>query len=94
MVIYIVYQKYYSDFETGSDDAVYIECGYKNKRKAIKKAKELVNQAKSNNLYIDECIRNKKNPFKNNNWIDLYKEQEEQEERVSSIVMEEIKLIA
>ena len=94
MIIYIVYQKFYADFENGLDDEVYIECGYKNKRKAVKKAKELMNHAKSNHLYIDEDIRNKRNPFKNNNWVDLYKEENEQEERVSSIVMEEIKLVA
>ena len=38
MVIYIVYQKFYADFENGEDDALFIECGYKNKRKAVKKA--------------------------------------------------------
>ena len=43
MVIYIVYQKFYADFENGEDDALFIECGYKNKRKAVKKAKELMN---------------------------------------------------
>ena len=94
MVIYILYQKFYADFENGEDDAVFIECWYKNKRKAIKKAKELVNQARSSHLYLDECISNKRNPFKNNNWVDLYKEQEEQENKVSSVIMEEIKLIA
>ena len=61
---------------------------------AVKKAKELMNQAKSSHLYIDEDIRNKRNQFKNNNWVDLYKEETEQEERIGSIVMEEIKLIA
>ena len=60
MVIYIVYQKFYADFENGEDDALFIECGYKNKRKAVKKAKELMNQAKSSHLYIDEDIRNKR----------------------------------
>lgn len=93
MIIYIVYQKFYADFENSLDDEVYIECGYKNKRKAIKKAKELINQAKSEYLYIDEDISNKRNPFKNNNWVDLYKEENEQETRVSSIIMEEIKLV-
>ncbi len=94
MVIYLVYQKFYADFENGEDDEVFIECGYKNKRRAVKKAKELMSVAISNHLYIDEDIRNKRNPFKNNNWVDLYKQEIEQEERVSSIVMEEIKLIA
>lgn len=41
-----------------------------------------MNQAKSSHLYIDEDIRNKRNPFKNNNWVDLYKEETEQEERI------------
>lgn len=94
MIIYIVYQKYYADFENGEDDAIYIENGYKNKGKAVKKAKELVNIAKSNHLYVDEDIKNKRNPFKNNNWVDLYKQETDQEERVSSVVMEEIKLVA
>ena len=40
-----------------------------------------MNQAKSSHLYIDEDIRNKRNPFKNNNWVDLYKEETEQEEK-------------
>lgn len=92
MVIYIIYQKYYADFENGEDDAVFIECGYKNRRKAVRKAKELVNKAKSN-FYIDNSIKNKKNPFRNTNCVDLYKD-EEQENKVSSVVMEEIKLIA
>ena len=94
MVIYLVYQKFYADFENGEDDEVFIECGYKNKRRAVKKAKELMSKAILSHLYIDEDIRNKRNPFKNNNWVDLYKEEIEQEERVSSIIMEEIKLVA
>ena len=93
MVIYIIYQKFYADFETGEDEAVFIECGYKNRRKAIRKAKELVNKAKTN-FYIDNSIKNKKNPFKTTNCVDLYKEKEEQENKVSSVVMEEIKLVA
>ena len=93
MIIYVIYQKFYADFENGEDDAVFIECGYKNRRKAIRKAKELLNKAKSN-FYIDNDIKNKKNPFKNTNCVDLYKEEEEQENRVSSIVMEKIKLVA
>lgn len=94
MIIYLVYQKFYADFENGEDDVVCIENGYKNKRKAVKKAKEMLNQAKSNYLYIDEDIRNKRNPFKNNNWVDLYKKETDQEERVSSIIIEETKLVA
>lgn len=94
MIIYVVYEQFYADFENGEDDIVFIECGYKNRRKAIKKAKELMNQAKSNHLYIDEDITNKRNPFKKNNLVDFYKEEVDQEQKVSSIVIEETKLIA
>ena len=94
MIIYIVYEKFYADFENGEDDAVFIECGYKNKGKATRKAKELMEQAKANHFYIDENIKNKRNPFKKNKLVDFYKEKNDQEKKVSSIVIEEIKLIA
>ena len=93
MVIYLVYQQFYTDFENGEDDVVFIEKAYKNKRKAVKKAKELVNQKKKD-FYIDNYFKDKKNPFKNNNCVDFYKEKEEQGFRTSSIVLEEIKLVA
>lgn len=94
MIIYVVYEKFYSDFENGEDDKVYIECGCKNKKKAIKKAKALMNVAKQNHLYIDENIINKRNPFKKNNLVDFYKEENDQEQKVSSIVIESTKLVA
>ena len=80
MVIYVVYEKYYSDFDNGEDDAVFIECSYKNKKKAIRKARALMNEAKSNHLYIDENIINKRNPFKRNNLVDFYKEKTNKEQ--------------
>ena len=94
MVIYVVYEKFYSDFENGEDDKVFIESGFKNKKKAIKKAKALMNIAKQNHLYIDENIINKRNPFKRNNLVDFYKEEIDQEQKVSSIVIESTKLVA
>ena len=94
MVIYVVYEKFYSDFENGEDDDIYIQCSFKNKRKAIKMAKALMNNAKSNNLYLDETIINKKNPFKKNNVVDFYKEKKDQEQKVSSIGIEATKLVA
>ncbi len=93
MVIYIIYQKFYADFETGEEDKTYIECGYKNKGRATKKAKELLSKAQKY-FYIDNYVKNKRNPFKNTNCVDLYKEKEEQENKVTSIVIEEIKLVA
>lgn len=94
MKIYLVYEKEYADFENGLDDEVYIEAAYKSKRRAIRKAKELLRKAKDKNLYVDEIITNKRNPFKINNCVDFYKEKEEQEYRVSSIIIEETKLVA
>ena len=45
MVVYVVYEMNYADFETGLDDNISF-CGvYKNKRKAIKKAKELIEKS-------------------------------------------------
>lgn len=94
MVIYIVYEKFYADYENGEDDAVFIECSYKNKKKAIRKAKALMHQAKQNHFYIDENVTNKRNPFKRNNLVDFYKEEMDQEQKVSSIVIEQTKLVA
>ena len=43
---------------------------------------------------MDDCIKNKRNPLKHNNWIDFYKEKENQETKVSSVIYEELKLVA
>jgi len=51
-------------------------------------------KAKQNHLFIDENIINKRNPFKRNNLVDFYKEEIDQEQKVSSIVIESTKLVA
>ena len=94
MKIYLVYEKNYADFENGEDDEIYINSAYKSKRKAIRKAKSLLKEAKENDLYVDETIQNKKNPFKNFNCVDFYDKEKDQEYKVSSIIIEETKLIA
>lgn len=94
MIVYVVYEMNYADIEKGTDDNISFCGAYKNKRKAMKKAKELVNNAKNDNLYIDNYIQNKRNPFKKNNCVDFYHDNNCQDYRVSSIVMEETKLIA
>lgn len=94
MVIYVVCEMNYADFETGLDDNISFYGAYKNKRKAMKKAKELMKNAQKDDLYIDNYISNKRNPFKNNNCVDFYHDDECQDYRVSSIIMEETKLIA
>lgn len=45
MNIYIVYEMNYADFETGLDDNISFCGAYKNKRKAMRKAKELMKKA-------------------------------------------------
>lgn len=94
MIIYLVYEMNYADFETGADDNISFCGAYKNKKKAMKKAKELMKNAQKDNLHLDNYISNKKNPFKRNNWVDFYNDNECQEYRVTSIIMEETKLIA
>lgn len=93
MVIYLVYQQFYADYENGEDDAVFIEKAYKTRKKAVKKAKELVKEAKKES-FIDNDFKEVRNPFKNSNLVDFYKEKENQEFRTSTIVLEEIKLVA
>ncbi len=94
MNIYIVYEMNYADFETGLDDNISFCGAYKNKRKAMRKAKELMKKAQKDNLYVDNYISNKKNPFKRNNCVDFYHDDDCQDYRVTSIIMEETKLIA
>lgn len=94
MKIYLVYEQFYADWSNGEDDEVFIENAYKRKRKAIKKAKELLSKAKEDNYFIDESQKKRKNPFKNNNCIDLYREESDQETKVISISIEETKLVA
>lgn len=51
-------------------------------------------KAQKDNLYVDNYISNKKNPFKRNNCVDFYHDNDCQDYRVTSIIMEETKLIA
>lgn len=94
MVIYIVYEKENADVEIGKADSIYIHGAYKSKRKANRKAKEILKKLENKKLYIDEDLEKTKNPFKRTCWVDLYKEKENQSEAVSSIILEETKLIA
>ncbi len=94
MIIYVIYEINYADFKTLLNDEMYFYGAYKNKRKAMRKAKELMKNAQKDNLHLDNDISNKKNPFKRTNWVDFYSDDECQEERVTSIIMEETKLIA
>ena len=94
MIIYLVYEMNYADLETGLDDSISFCAAYKNKKRAIKKAKELMRNAQKDNLHMDNYISNKKNPFKRNNWVDFYHDDNCQDYRVTSIILEETKLIA
>ena len=87
MIIYLVYEMNYADFETGADDNISFCGAYKSKKKAMKKAKELMKNAQKDNLHLDNYISNKRNPFKRNNWVDFYHNDECQDYRVTSIIM-------
>ena len=94
MIIYLVYEMNYADFETGLDDNVSFCAAYKNKRRAMKKAKQLMKEAQEDNLHIDNSISNRKNPFKKYNCVDFYHDSDCQDYKVTSIRIEETKLIA
>ena len=94
MKIYLVYEQFYADFSNGEDDEVFIENAYKSKRRAVKKAKELLNKAKADSYYIEESQKHRKNPFKSNKCVDLYKEEIDQETKARSIVIKETILVA
>lgn len=92
MKIYVIYKRFYADYESCEDGEVFMHGAYKNKRKATKKGIALANYEKRYHC-IDKNIKNKRNPFKNNKRVEFYKD-EEQEEKVMSIVIEEMKLVA
>lgn len=94
MNIYVIYERNYANLKTDLDDNISFLGTYKNKRKAIRKAKELVRNAKADNLYIDNQIDNQRNPFKKNSSVDFYYDKEYQDCVVTTIGMEETKLIA
>ena len=94
MNIYVIYEKNYVDFKTGMNDNISFLGAYKNRRKAVRKAKEVVRNVKADNLFIDNQIKNKQNPFKKNNSVDFYHDREVQDYVVTTIGLEETKLIA
>lgn len=94
MIIYLVCEINYADFETGAYENIFFYGAYKKKKKAMKKAKEVMQEVRKDNLYLDKCISNKRNPFKRNNRVDFYHSTECQDYKVTSIIMEETKLIA
>ena len=49
MKIYLVYERNYADYDGLFDDKVYINSAYKSKKKAMRKAKNLLKEAKSKN---------------------------------------------
>ena len=93
MIVHVVYEIQYADGETGADDNVYFYGAYDNKRVAMKKARDLINNAKENGLHIDDYIKEQKNPLKENNCVDFYHDDECQDYKVISIGIEETKLI-
>ena len=94
MKIYVVYEKNYVDFKTGMDDTLLFCGAYKSRKKAMRKAKALIKAAKADDLFMDKQIVNKRNPFKNCSYVDFYHDARDQDYVVTTIGMEETKLIA
>lgn len=81
--IYIVYEFDYGNIGEGIEPNITIFNGYQTREKAIEKANELLQEGLEK-YYIDSCLVDKDNPFKNNDEVHLY-EKEEVEEQESSI---------
>lgn len=90
--IYIVYEFDYGNINEGIEPNITIFNGYQTREKAIEKANELLQEGLEK-YYIDSCLVDKDNPFKNNDEVHLY-EKEDAEEQESSIYYIKIEKIS
>lgn len=81
--IYVVYEFDYGNIDEGIEPNVTIFQGCRTRAKAVEKANELLQEGLEK-YYIDCCLADNDNPFKNNNEVHLY-EKELTEEQGSSI---------
>ena len=91
--IYIVYEFDYGNINEGIEPNITIFNGYQTREKAIEKANELLQEGLEK-YYIDSCLVDKDNPFKNNDEVHLYEKEdaEEQESSIYYIKIEKINL--
>lgn len=91
--IYIVYEFDYGNINEGIEPNITIFDGYKTRAKAIEKANELLQEGLEK-YYIDSYLADNDSPFKNNDEVHLYEneEAEEQENSIYYIKIERINL--
>lgn len=90
--IYIVYEFDYGNIGEGIEPNITIFNGYQTREKAREKANELLQEGLEK-YYIDSCLVDKDNPFKNNDEVHLY-EKEDAKEQESSIYYVKIEKIS
>lgn len=91
--IYVVYEFDYGNIDEGIEPNITIFDGYKTRAKAMEKANELLQEGLEK-YYIDSCLEDSENPFKNYDEVHLYENEseEEQESSVYYIKIEKINL--
>lgn len=89
--IYLVYEFDYGNNFEGIEPNVTLFDAYNTREEAVKKANELLEEGLEK-YYMDSCLADNKNPFKDNNEVHLYEQEEEQEGSVYYIKIERINL--
>lgn len=91
--IYIVYEFDYGNIGEGIEPNITIFNGYQTREKAIEKANELLQEGLEK-YYIDSCLVDKDNPFKNNDEVHLYEkgDAKEQESSIYYVKIEKISI--
>jgi len=91
--IYVVYEFDYGNIDEGIESNVTIFEGYKTRDKAVEKANELLQEGLEK-YFIDSCLEDSENPFKNHDEVHLYEKEtaDEQENSVYYIKIEKINL--
>ena len=75
--IYVVYEFDYGNIDEGIEPNITIFDGYKTRAKAMEKANELLQEGLEK-YYIDSCLEDSENPFKNYDELHLYENESEE----------------
>ena len=93
MESYLVYEFIHHNFDEDIMEGIEFFGLYEEQEEAIKKANERVRIGlKENNVVLSEEISNIENPFEETNCIEMYREDDEIEAPIYSIMIEKLKL--
>lgn len=93
MESYLVYEFINNNFDEGIIEEIEFIGLYEDKKEAIKKANERVRIGlKENDVVLSKDISNIENPFKETNCVEMYREDDEIEVPIYSIVIKKLKL--